>query len=150
MITTTFDTLYCRIRDLSEKINELHNVNPKVYLKFGKNTENPAGSCAATYKKVDMYIEIILPQNFKTSAKNKTLVDVMLCHEYCHYLEALTQSASDRKASIDLYNNDRVERTRDEKKTWRKTRALAKCLGLWNRKFYNAIKDCYYASDLQY
>jgi len=144
------EEVFLRVKELSDKIDDLYDINPVIKLRFFSKDIEMNGSCIVTYQKTNMYIELNIPHDLKMTRSNKVLLDVMLLHEYCHFIEALGLTGPERKSSSDLYNRKPQEKTRDEKKTWRQTKKLAQALGLWDRKFYNAVNSCTYVSDLTY
>jgi len=142
--------MYKRIKNLSNKINNMYKVSPQIFIRFEDTDTQVNGSCITSYKKSDIILEINLPSNFGYKKKEALFIDMVLIHEYCHYIEALSVPAKTRKELIFKYIESSKERMRDEKKTWRQTKKMAKCLGLWNKLFYNNTQQCLYACDLTY
>jgi len=145
-----FDQIYFRVVELSSAINALLNVNPRIIINFGSVGSDPYGACMIISKKSAMYITLNFPENFKWDKNNRVFVDMMLCHEYCHYIEDSLLFAKDREQSINNYLESAQLRAQDERKTWRRTKELAIQLGLWHKPFYNIVKKCMHASDIRY
>ena len=97
-----------------------------------------------------MGIDIVVPWDCTLSKQDRIFLDIILCHEYCHYIEALGLTAAERQRLAYLYEEDTRTRKLDEQKTWRQTRKLAKRLGIWNKQFYKCIHQYIYAGWLKY
>ncbi len=144
-----FDRVYTYVKKLSRDINRLHDIDPDIHVAFGPKGIRFSGFCIMD-RGADMYILLRLPVNFDITPIHKTDINVLLCHEYCHYLYALTSTGKERHESIELYVNDHTAKKIDEHRTWRQTCTLAQDLGLWNKPFFTRLKDCEYTSEITY
>lgn len=151
---TTIDRTYCGIikyiENLSARINKMYGITPPVCVRFNQ-TNNIGGAAIAMYKIPDMYIVVHLPYNYMLRCpKDHTILAITLIHEYCHYIAALHMNASERIVSVEKYHKDHSEKRADEQRNWTATKKLAKELGLWNKRFYNAIKGYSFSTLLKY
>lgn len=151
-MSTSFDKVYERIVSVSNRIDKLYGTDPLICIKVhSKDTQlEPEGTCTISYQKPSMEIIVEIPQKFKWTKFNRALIDMVICHEYCHYIAAIEQPARLRDDDVVLYLNNSQAKALDEKKTWYRTKALAKQLGLWDRAFFTAVKGCVYTSDINY
>lgn len=144
---------YCEILDyiekLSMRINEVYDICPKVFLRFNQH-QAPSGAVILTYRVSDMYIELNIPHNYTFGKVHKTTLTCILVHEYCHYIDALTMSGRGRANNMTMYTNNQKHRRAEEQRNWTATKRLAKKLGLWNKAFYNAVRECYYTAAVQF
>ena len=147
------DKTYCEMLDyvenISAQINDMHNICPIIFLMF--NQDNAiGGSAILTYRISDMYIELDIPHNYKLSKSHNKNLTCVLVHEYCHYLDALSMSGKERADNMVQYTNNQKYRRTEEQRNWTATKQLAKKMGLWNRSFYAAARECYYTAGLQF
>ena len=150
-MSNVYIQIYERVIELSEEINGLYDIDPMINIKIDKSAGVFTGECTTTYKKPAMYIDLFIPSNIITfGKKNKTTLDMILIHEYCHYMKALKLCANDRQKDSDDYTKYISERKQDERKTWRQTKALALQLGLWNKMFFKSLRTYVYSSDIYY
>lgn len=138
------------IEQLSGEINNLYEVDPDIYVRLGHKNTSIAGLCNTTYHRPQMYISLLIPCFIKMGRAVTTDLNILICHEYCHYLDALAHTARERHDSGNEYENDPIARKIDEHRTWRQTCELAKELGLWNKHFYNCLKKYNYTSEITY
>lgn len=144
---------YCKIveyiEELSAQINDIYNIQPKVFLRFNQNNEI-GGSTIPAYRISDMYIELDIPHNYTFGKKRRAILACMLIHEYCHYIESLSISGKERIDSVTKYIDDQKYRCADEQRNWTATKRLAKRLGLWSKLFYDVTCTHYYTTLLHF
>lgn len=145
----TYCTIVEHIEDLSERINNMYGIQPKVFLRFNQNN-TVDGAAILTYRTPDMYIELNIPHNYTLGKTHKTVLACVLIHEYCHYIDALTMSGKERVDNMTAYENDQKCRRAEEQRNWTATKKLAKKLGLWNKLFYKVACNCNYTATLQF
>lgn len=145
-----FDRVYTYVKKLSHTINRMHNIDPNIHVEFGPKGIQIAGFCNTGYRGPDMYISLEFPVDFDMTPIHKIDIDVLLCHEYCHYIYAVSSTGKERHVSSELYINDHTSKKSDEHRTWRQTCKLAQDLGLWNKKFFTRLKECEYTSEITY
>ena len=144
------EDIFFRVKKLSGKINKLYDINPTIKLKIFSSKMELNGSCVVDYKNSNMYIELNIPHDLKMTLKNRASLDILIIHEYCHFIEALSLTWPKRTTAAKLYLKNLQEKTRDVQKTWRQTKELAQILGMWNKDFYNSVQDWTYVSNLNY
>ncbi|MCK4829160.1 hypothetical protein KA005_76260 [bacterium] len=153
MIRQSNDRTYCAVveyvEDLSGRINNMYGIQPEIFLRFNQDTE-VTGAAILAYCTPDMYIELNIPYNYTFGKIHKAMLTCVLVHEYCHYIEALSMSGKNRVNTSVIYENDQKYRRAEEQRNWTATKQLAKKLGLWNKPFYAAVRDCYYTTSLQF
>lgn len=145
-----FDEVYTYVGGLSHAINLIHGFDPYVYIRFAPKGATLEGVCNTSYRRPCMYIALTVPVDFTLTQRNAMALDVILCHEYCHYIDALMHTGRERHDSGEMYEKDQIAKKVDECRTWRQTRDLAKELGLWNKKFFDCLKECEYTSEITY
>ncbi|GAG30164.1 unnamed protein product [marine sediment metagenome] len=145
-----FDRVYAYVKKLSRAINRIHDIDPNVYVAFGPKDMKISGVCNTGYRGPDMYISLAVPVDFDLTPKHQTEIDVVLCHEYCHYIDAILSTGRERHDSGELYEKDQATKKADEHRTWRQTCKLAQNLGLWNKQFFIRLKECEYTTEITY
>lgn len=153
-------TSYERIVDYIEEIsNRIEAEYPEldfsllvVWLVFKPITSTTVydGLCHTGYKKTKMKIEILLPQMNTVSAADKRNLALILMHEYCHYIDALQQSAEERHQESLRYASDTKHASIDERRTWGQTRALAIKLNLWSKRMYTLCRRYKHTSGMEF
>lgn len=145
----TYGLMIDFVENISEQINEMYDICPKVFLRFNQENES-GGSAIWTYRVSDMYIELDIPHNYTFGKVNRATLACILVHEYCHYIDALAMNGSERVNNMNLYISSARHRRAEEQRNWTATKRLAKKLGLWNKPFYNAVRSCVFTTALQY
>ena len=139
------------IEEISEQINTLYNINPKVYIIFSQKNDAIEGECQSAYRIDLIYLSIIIPNNYVTfGKKHKTEVLSTLIHEYSHYITDIQLTVKERMKLDREYENSLFVRRCVEQSNWTMTKHLAQQLGLWNKYFYNVCKESCYTSNLKY
>jgi len=144
---------YCEImeytKDLSKRINNMYNIQPKVYLRFNKENKF-GGTTVVTYTGKNMYIEIDIPYKYTFGKTNKTFFACTLLHEYCHYMHGLGMSKKEKIKDIKNYKNDLEYQRLAEHQNWLNTKHLAKKLKMWNKTFFKVMKKFYYTATIKF
>lgn len=108
------------------------------------------GVCHVAYKKNSMRIEMFLPNIDSVTAAVKRNIAVVLVHEYCHYVDAISNSAKVRHADGAKYETDSQHVHQDEVKNWSRTKDLLIDLGLWSKRTYNICRKYKHTSHLEF
>jgi len=146
-----YPEIYKYLQELSNKINELYNINPRIYIVYSKENTSIEGSCMPAYRKDRIYLEVIIPHTYKTfGKKHQVEVASTLIHEYGHYLTEITLKGKERVESSREYEQSQRKRKYNEQSNWTLTKKLAKQLGLWNKLFFKVCKESYYTSNLKF
>ena len=146
----TFDRVHKHVEKVSRIINAVYGIDPLVYVQVGPPGTIPSGYCKVSYKNSCMYIALVVPVDLELTPENKTSLTVVLCHEYCHYVDAIAHTGRERYDAGNRYEKEQIAKKADECKTWRQTRELAKELDLWDKQFFVCLKDCKYTSEITY
>lgn len=147
------DRTYCTIieyvKDLSEQINNMCNIQPEIFLRFSQDIK-VTGSAILTYCAPNMYIELNIPHNYTLGKTRKVNLACILIHEYCHYIESLSMSGRERSDAIDMYKNNQKYKDAEEQRNWTATKRLAKKLELWNMLFYTTACTYRHTTSLRF
>lgn len=136
------------IEKLQKKLNNLCEIRPEIFVRFGRHDTVIIGSTVLLKKKT--YIEIDVPYDCILTEATQLSLMCILIHEYCHYFEDSWMTQKKRTENIKEYANNATYRRSDEQRTWTATKHLAKCIGVWDKTFYAEIKSKHFAASLRF